>query len=199
MAIRINPKTLRGPWASGFALDAHTTGSTFLGHNEYGHPVFDTERSPIGEFVYRLKYRGDKAVLAEIVETASDFLSMTWKLKADVLVPVPPSNTSRRNQPVIEVAAGLSERCSISLCKSCIDKVKSTSQLKDVFDLAKRTEILQGAFAVDATKTAGKTILLFDDLFRSGATAGTISRLLASEGGAKAVYLLTLTRTRSSL
>ena len=199
MAVKINPKTLRGPWASGFALDVHTTGSTFLGHNEYGHPVFDTGRSPIGELLYRLKYRGDKAALAEIVETASEFLSTTWKLKTDLLVPVPPSNTSRRNQPVIEVAAGLSERCGIPLCEACIKKVKSTAQLKDVFELAKRTEILHDAFAVDATKTAGKTIVLFDDLFRSGATAGTISRLLASEGGAKAVYLLTLTRTRSSI
>lgn len=199
MAVKIDPKTLRGPWASGFALDVHTTGSTFLGHNEYGHPVFETGRSPIGNLVYRLKYRGDRSALAEITETASDFLSRTWKLEADVIVPVPPSNTSRRNQPVIVVATGLSELCGIPVCGSCIKKVKSTAQLKDVFDLAKRTEILQSAFAVDASKTAGKTILLFDDLFRSGATAGTISRLLSSEGGAKAVYLLTLTRTRSSL
>lgn len=85
------------------------------------------------------------------------------------------------------------------MCEFCIKKVKSTAQLKDVFELAQRTEILRDAFAVDAKKTGGKTVLLFDDLFRSGATAGTISRLLASEGGAKAVYLLTLTRTGSSL
>jgi hypothetical protein len=64
MAAKIKPKTLRGPWAAGFALDVHTTGSTFLGHNEYGHPVFDTGRSPIGELVYRLKYRGDKECTA---------------------------------------------------------------------------------------------------------------------------------------
>jgi competence protein ComFC len=74
MATKINPKTLRGPWAAGFALDVHTTGSTFLGHNAYGHPVFDTGRSPIGELVYRLKYRGDKDALREIVDTVAGFL-----------------------------------------------------------------------------------------------------------------------------
>jgi predicted amidophosphoribosyltransferase len=152
----------------------------------------------MGELVYRLKYRRDKSALAEIVDTVSAFLSRTWQLNADVLVPVPPSNTSRRNQPVMTVAVALSERCGIPLCASCITKVKSTAQLKDEFDLAKRTETLQDAFAVDATKTARKSILVFDDLFRSGATAGTISRLLASGGGAKTVYLLTLTRTRST-
>jgi predicted amidophosphoribosyltransferase len=199
MATKINPKTLRGPWAAGFALDVHTTGSTFLGHNAYGHPVFDTGRSPIGELVYRLKYRGNKDALREIVDTVAGFLLGTWKLQADILVPVPPSNTARRNQPVMEVAVSISDRCGIPLCDSCITKVKSTAQLKDVFELAKRTELLQNAFAVDRAMTSGKKILVFDDLYRSGATAGTISRLLASEGGAKAVYLLTLTQTRRSL
>lgn len=199
MAAKIKPKTLRGPWAAGIALDVHTTGSTFLGHNEYGHPVFDTGRSPIGELVYRLKYRGDKDALREIVETVASFLLGTWKLQADILVPVPPSNTARRNQPVMEVAVSVSGRCGIPLCGSCISKVKSTAQLKDVFELAKRTELLRDAFAVDQAMTSGKKILVFDDLYRSGATAGTICRLLASEGGAKAVYLLTLTQTRRSI
>jgi predicted amidophosphoribosyltransferase len=39
--------------------------------------------------------------------------------------------------------------------------------------------------------------LLFDDLYRSGATASAITTLLKREGKAKAVRLLTLTRTRS--
>ncbi|MFN0166603.1 MAG: hypothetical protein ACKV22_09230 [Bryobacteraceae bacterium] len=101
----------------------------------------------------------------------------------------------------MEVAVSISDRCGIPLCDSCvtITKVKSTAQLKDVFELAKRTELLQDAFAVDRAMTSGKKILVFDDLYRSGATAGTISRLLASEGGAKAVYLPTLTQTRRSL
>ena len=87
----------------------------------------------------------------------------------------------------MEVAVSISDRCGIPLCGSCIRKVKSTAQLKDVFELAKRTELLQDAFAADREKTAGQRILVFDDLYRSGATAGTITRLLASEDSAKAV------------
>jgi predicted amidophosphoribosyltransferase len=75
-------------------------------------------------------------------------------------------------------------------------KVKRTPQLKDVFDFAKRTEILDGAFAVDATKTTGKRLLLLDDLYRSGATVSAITTLLLTAGAARAVYLLTLTQTR---
>jgi len=40
-------------WTDGYALDVKTTGATFLGHYEYGHPRFDTVRSPLGDLVYR--------------------------------------------------------------------------------------------------------------------------------------------------
>ena len=56
---------------------------------------------------------------------------------------------------------------------------------------------LQSAFTVLQVRTEGKSILLFDDLYRSGATVSTITGLLRNEGKAKAVYLLTLTQTRS--
>jgi len=198
MAVKINPRNLRGPWAGGFALDAHTTGSTFLGYNAYGHPEFDTRRSPLGELVYRLKNRGDRSSIEPIVETVVTFLNR-WNPKVDLIVPVPPSNTARKNQPVIEVANALSERMRIPICSDCISKVKNTAQLKDVFDVAKRAEILADAFSVDQTKIERRRLLLFDDLFRSGATASAVAKLLSGPGGASAVYLLTLTQTRKKL
>lgn len=117
----------------------------------------------------------------------------------DAIVPVPPSNTARKRQPVMDLCTALSERIGIRLCESCLSKVKSTAQLKDVFDFAKRAEILKDAFAVNPEKTRDKRLLLFDDLYRSGATVSTIARLLTGRGDASAVYLLTLTRTRRLL
>ena len=72
-------------------------------------------------------------------------------------------------------------------------ETKNTAQLKDVFERAKRDEILADAFAVNRSDTQGKSVLIFDDLFRSGATAGAITRLLLGPGAAAKVYLLTLT------
>ena len=198
MSVKINPRKLNGPWADGYALDLQTTGSTFLGYNGYGHPVFDTHRPPLGELLHQLKNSGDQSAVQPIVETVIDFLK-TWRPRVDAIVPVPPSNTSRKHQPVTEVAVALSEQTGIPLCESCLSKVKSTGQLKDVFDFAKRAEILSGAFSVNEKKTSGKRLLLFDDLYRSGATVSTITRLLLEAGGASAVYLLTLTRTRKLL
>jgi predicted amidophosphoribosyltransferase len=65
-----------------------------------------------------------------------------------------------------------------------------------VFDFAKRTEILNGAFTVNVPKTKGQRLLLLDDLYLSGATVSTIAQLLMTAGAARAVYLLTLTQTR---
>ena len=195
MAVSINPHRLDGPWGRGWALDVHTLSSTLVGYNAFGHKEFATVRSPLGELLYRLKNRGDETVIPEIVDTVGKFLT-GWGVLLDALVPVPPSNTARRRQPVIAVATALSEVLGVPLCDGCVRKVKSTAQLKDVFDFAKRTELLDGAFTVDPLKTTGKRLLLFDDLFRSGATVSAITRLLTTTGAAGAVYLLTLTQTR---
>lgn len=195
MPVKINPRKLRGPWTDGYALDVHTVSSTMIGYNAYGHPVFDTVRSPLGELLYRLKNRGDQTAIPEIATTAAEFVKK-WGLQVDSIVSVPPSNTTRKHQPVIGVAAALSEYLRVPLCAGCLTKAKNTAQLKDVFDYAKRTEILKSAFAVDASKTKGKHLLVIDDLYRSGATVTAIAQLLTTTGGASAVYLLTLTQTR---
>lgn len=195
MPVKINPRKLRGPWSEGYALDVHTLSSTFLGHNAFGHPEFDTTRSPLGDLLYRLKNAGDQTVIPEIIDTVAAFVK-GWGLCVDAIVPVPPSNTRRKHQPVIAVAEALSTTLRVPICEGCVTKVKSTAQLKDVFDYAQRTEILKDAFAVDTEKTEGKRLLLIDDLYRSGATVSAIAQLLTGQGAARAVYLLTLTQTR---
>jgi len=198
MAVKIRPRKLQGPWANGFALDVHTIESRFLGYNAYGRPEFDTERSAIGELVYRLKNRGDRSAIAPIVDTAIEFLK-NWRPAVDTIVPVPPSNTARKNQPVIEVSKEISAQTGIPFCTLCLQKVKSTAQLKNIFELAKRHEALSGVFSAERARTAGKRLLVFDDLYRSGATAQAATNVLFGEGGAFAVYLLTLTQTRKNL
>jgi competence protein ComFC len=198
MSVEIHPRKIRGKWAEGYALDLHTTSSTFLGYDGYGHPQFETVRSDLGELLYKLKYRADPSAVDSIAEAAAEFLTEKWRVNVDLIVPVPPSNTGRKRQPVLEVATAISERTGIGLCLDGLVKVKQTPQLKDVFDFKERVAALEGAFTVEKAKIQGKRVLLFDDLFRSGATMNTITECLMT-GGAEVVYALTLTRTRSSL
>lgn len=196
MATAIHPRKLPGPWALGYALDFHTSSSTFIGYNAFGHPEFETTRPPIGELLYLLKNRGDITAVAPLAEAAAAFIK-DWPVEA--IVPIPPSNTGRKRQPVIEVAREIGRRLGVPVCTGCVSKVKSTGQLKDVFERARRDEVLAGAFAVDRSQTQGRALLVFDDLFRSGATAAAITSLLLKEGAAAQVYLLTLTQTRKNL
>ena len=199
MSVEIHPKKIRGKWAEGYALDLHTTSSTFLGYDGYGHPQFETVRSELGELLYKLKYRADPSAVDSIAETAAEFLKEKWRIDVALIVPVPPSDTSRKRQPVLEVATAISDRTGIELCLEGVAKVKQTPQLKNVFDFKERVAALEGAFTVEKAKIQGKRVLLFDDLFRSGATMNTITECLMTDGGAEVVYALTLTRTRSSL
>jgi len=80
----------------------------------------------------------------------------------------------------------------------CITTRRPTTQLKSINDPEERRKALDGLYAVDVSKMAGKKILLFDDLFRSGATMNAITDVLLQQGGVAAVSALTITCTRSN-
>jgi len=193
--IKISPKQIKGKWNFGYALDVHTLSSECIGHNEYGHPQFDTKYSDMGQLLNRLKYKSDKSVLGIIIEAAGEFLnSKNWPV--DLIVPVPPSRSVRAFQPVMAVTKGISKFTGIKLCADCVVKLKQTPELKNMYELNKRMEILKDAYHVVKQQVEGRNILLFDDLYRSGATLNAITQALNNEGKVDKVYVLTLTKTR---
>lgn len=189
----INPRVILGKWKKGYALDLHTLSSIYIGDDGSGYPRFDTVRSEIGELLFRLKNRSDLSAVPEIVAATEKFLK-EWRPPVDIIVPVPPSS-NRTIQPVMVLAQALSKQLQIPLSE-VVQKTRDTPQLKEIFDLDKRLQVLEGAFFVEPERVAGQQILLFDDLFRSGATMDAISDILYRQGGAKEIYALTVTRTR---
>jgi len=194
--VQINPKRISGNWTEGFALDFHSLSSEYIGDDEYGRPQFDTTRSEIGELLYRLKYKEDKSVLGDIITTASEFIKSTnWPV--DIVVSVPPSRTGRAFQPVPLLAEGIAKALGVDVCADCIVKVKETAELKDIFGFEERLRILKDAFEIRDPVVIGRSVLLFDDLYRSGAILNAVAGILQQEGKAKNVYALNLTMTRS--
>jgi len=177
-------------------LDFHTLSSEYIGDDEYGHPQFDTKRSEIGKLLYKLKYREDKSVLGDLVTTVSQFIKSTnWPV--DLIVSVPPSRKGRQFQPVRPLALGIGRTLGIDVCVDSVVRVKDTPELKNVFDFEERMGIVKEAFEIRGQALSGRSVLLFDDLYRSGATLNAVSRLLQQEGKVKNIYVLTLTMTRS--
>lgn len=191
----MDPQRINGSWTDGYTLDEHTLSSELIGHNEYGHPEFDTTRSAIGEALYQLKYRNDRSQVAVLAKAAAEFVK-GWHLDLDVVASVPPTRV-RAYQPAVEIAKQLATALGIPYDGSTLRRTATTKELKGVLDPSERAKLLEGAFRIRGGSVKGKAVLLFDDLYRSGATMNAASSLLFDPGGAESVYALALTRTRT--
>jgi predicted amidophosphoribosyltransferase len=177
-------------------LDYHTIRSEFLGHDEFGNPIFDTKRTEVGELLYQLKYRRKLEALDALVKAATRFVK-SWRIPFDVIVPVPPTKV-RRFQPVFAIAARLANSLGLPLYRDFVRNVKNTKELKNVFGYNERSILLENAYSVRGQSLQGKTVLLFDDLYRSGATLNAVTRVLYEQAQCAHVYALALTRTRTA-
>lgn len=183
-----DPQYLPGAWDAGWALDLHT---------QAGSPGAGYVRTPIGESLYRLKYLNDYSQIEILAHTAARFIAERFQSEftIDVIVPIPPSDQSRPRQPVSEVGRAIGEILGIPVDESYLVKSKPTPKLKDITDYDERLTLLRDAFRVDL-RYARRVVLLFDDLYRSGATLGTATRVIRYAGLARAILVLALTKTR---
>jgi predicted amidophosphoribosyltransferase len=155
--------------------------------------MFDTQRTPMGEALYQLKYSSDHNRLPEIIEAACQFLKQ-WSPPVGIVMPAPPSRQRPRDQPVGAIAKALGER--LSLEYRIVRMIKNTAELKNHHDYDERIRHLENAFAVKTGSLRGESVLLVDDLYRSGVTLNAITTLLYDQGEAESAYTLVLTRTR---
>jgi predicted amidophosphoribosyltransferase len=197
--IEINPKSLNGKRANGYALDIQTLNSKLTGSDEFGHPTFETERSPIGEALFQLKYRAEKSNAGKIAETVSYFIQNDWPDldKIDFIVPVPPSKLTRPFQPVEEIARIVADTIGVKLSSGDLVKRTKTPELKNIADEDERFSILSEAFEIGSSILEGKHVLLFDDLLGSGATLRAIVDILYDKAKVRLVSVLVLTYKRT--
>src|SRR3954447_17501447 len=157
---KINPRQLKGPWREGYALDVHSTGSEFLGYDEYGHEQFDTKRTDVGELLYRVKYKGDEAALSELADVMAEFVKSKG-ISSEIIVPVPPTRV-RRIQPLFKIVAALGQRLRIPVIGTAVKK-SGGAELKNLHDFEERRKVLENAISADPRQVVGKRILLVDD------------------------------------
>ncbi len=195
--MELNPKPIYGNWAHGWALDRHTLHSR-AGSEHAKFDRFDTERSEIGEALYRLKYRLERGQAAPVARAVAGFVRGRLELRdLAAVLPVPPSNADRAFQPVAVLAAAIGAELALPAPDDYLLKVKQTPALKNLEDSRERRAELEGAFVVADRRFAGAHVLLFDDLFRSGETLKAAAAALLFAGGAGAVSAVTATYTRT--
>jgi competence protein ComFC len=187
---------LKGNWVMGFAYDLHTTDSELLGQDANGHKIFDTTRSEMGELVYQLKYKHDESVVNKIVDLLQNIKNLEFM---EAIVPIPPSNTHRANQPVFSISEELGKRFDIKVYPDTLTKSNGSKELKSISEAEGRQKVLKETMHIKTPYDfSEKNILLIDDLYRSGSTLKVATELLYNTTKAKNVYVLTMTITRSN-
>lgn len=201
-SIEINPQFLESAdWRWGYALDIHSMRSVPLGYNAFGHMQYDTTRSAVGEMLYQLKYNNDESQVEQIAGIAAEFLQRTVLRKRAIhrLIPVP-SSQKRQRQPVSLLANAIGACLGITVLEDAVRRIAPTPPAKNTDDSDQRREDQKNAFAIHPKLiVSGTTVLLFDDLYQTGSTAGAVARLLKGQGMVADVCFLAITRTRRSL
>lgn len=186
---------LDGNWQDGWALDLHTLSSIPLGDGR-----FETIRPVLGEKLHQLKYHSDAEAIEVLAAAVSSFIRIQWgQLPLAAIIPIPPSNWSRPLQPVSAIVRRVGQETGIVVMERYLRKIKATPSLKDIESPEERCRILSGAFQIWDRSLTGKHILLFDDLYRSGATLRAATDVLIEQGGLtrQCIHVLTITKTRS--
>lgn len=161
-------------------------------------PAFDRLRAAVayGEIArtvaLKLKYSGRPAV----AETLARFMQRHMPSAAPdaLLVPVPLHRwriwKRGYNQSAL-IASALSRRTGIAADLDLIDRIKATPPLKGL-GRRERALAVRGAFRLGEAarrRVSGRSVILVDDVFTSGATANACAKAL-KRGGAASVNIL---------
>lgn len=185
----LRPKRIYGVWDYGIVLDNHMQKSVFIGYDDNGKEKFENTRTEIGELLYRFKYKNDKKCLAEIVGMIKEILDK-WniKQKIDIIISVPPSNKSRKYQPVNEIAREIARYLNKKYIEDILIK-NSKLQAKD-------KNKIKGLIKQIKEITISSNVLIIDDLYSTGATLNEVCRVLRKDKNVKNIYCLVITKTK---
>lgn len=190
--MKVSPRAVHGPWDAGWVLDKHTLSSQFIGHNEFGHPVFDTKRSEAGEATYQLKYRGDWDQAKILAQAVAEHIYPKLN-QVGFIVPMPASRV-RPRQPVTAVAEAVGEIVGVPVFTKLLTKASGTA-LKDLSTKEEKTAAIGDSFKIadEITNDGAWNVLLIDDLFDTGASMEAACKALRGYKKVSRIYVAALT------
>jgi predicted amidophosphoribosyltransferase len=173
---------IKGDCFRGWALDRHVIAET----TPSGLPT--TRRSDLGDRLYRFRHQDERALLDALVKDFSQAIQPLCgcsgrTINCLVAVPVAPD---RHDYPrVVEFVAALSRQTGIAAAQYAVTVFEEREP---------GTRPGQREFAFASATTAdcflGKTVLVVDDLYRSGRSLNGFCRFLKNQGGAAGIYTM---------
>lgn len=175
----VNPQPVCGLWRSGYSLDFHNVARK----NERSET-----RTPLAQTL-TWSDRAFRHVVSDVADGVLELLAF-HELKHDIIVPVPPSD-GNQDCRIRDLCLDLSAKTGAAFVM--LQKTREARSLRGIEGLEARSAARRGLYAIDV-EVRGKTALLVDDVFLTGATLTAATSLLL-ELGVAAVDVVTLTRS----
>ncbi len=188
----MTPIKVSGKWTEGYAIDRHVIHSEHIGYDQFGHDIYDTTRSELGELIYKMKYNGHLDTSEKIVNIITPFLDRWLADKnIDYIIPIPPT-TPRESQPVFLIAKKIADRYGMIYNDTVLRKISSIASK----DMRGEQKTIEGTITKSKKASSYRNILLIDDLYSTGSTANECVRVLKQDPYIDNVYFLAITKTR---
>lgn len=191
--MKVSLKEIHGLWDVGWVLDKHSVGSQCIGHNAYGHPVFETTRTEVGEATFQLKYRSDWGQVKPLAQAVAD--NVYPKLENVGFILPMPATQARNRQPVTEIAEELGRLVGKPVFTGLLLKAPNGKSLKDLHTKDEKTEAIGDSFSVcnQIGNDGSWNVLVVDDLFHTGASMEAACRVLRAYSKVNKIYVAALT------
>lgn len=154
-------------------------------------------KAEFGELVYRSKpynrttHPGSKVASRSLAERLARFVKAhpTYG-RADLLVPVPPSNADKDFDLPTLLVQDMSSSSGVPCRIGVVRKARQTAPMKSCVTEAEKIRNVQGAYVVSSTPIRGRSVILVDDIYQSGATLNEVARSLRKAGAAEVLGLV---------
>ncbi|MDR2899819.1 MAG: ComF family protein [Clostridiales bacterium] len=150
------------------------------------------------EIIHNIKYKKNPYYAKKLGEFCSflierDEMGIRQQFSAfDMLIPVPIHKNRQRergfNQSEV-LGDYVAKSLGVPLVKDAVIRTKDTQMQSLLSSRRERALNVKDAFLADSNKLMGKTVIVFDDIFTTGSTMESISRLLLNNGAAKVISL----------
>lgn len=154
-------------------------------------------RRAVVEHKFNFNFNNSKTLSVHLSEV---LLTLFSKNTPDFIIPVPTSRErlwERGYDPLLEIAEEISDVTTIPLLENVLIKHKNVPQQSMVSSVRQRLRNVRGCFSLkDKTALKGKTVVLLDDVYTTGATSRECAKVL-KRNGCKYVFIATVAISES--
>ena len=164
-------------------------------------PTGGFQRTAVGQLVYeakaydRITHPGNQARATELAERMAAVIQRhpTFR-QAELLVPVPGSNSDKTYDLPAFMCQELSKRLGIPAPAEALRKTRTSRPMKDFRTIPEKIDNVQGAFQANEQQVRGKRTLLVDDIYQTGFSINEAGKALQL---AQAASVLGLVATKT--